>query len=245
MSGRHEVRAERLSPDELTARIVESPVAYIPVGALEFHGPHLPIGLDGFTAHGVCVAATQYSGGIVLPAVYQGIGGEHVAYPWSIMMDSGPGIADHLLTTARRLSEFGVERAVIVSGHFATEQGELIQGVAEQWRTRAPNGMKLAATTIDRCAASPIRPDHAGRFECVLLHAVEPDLVHVERLPDLHDYPAVDPGDDAFGSHRHDPAHPLWGVFGEDPRCADYGSAGMLLDTLARWLSSLAAPQAS
>ena len=45
-----EVRLERLHPAELEAAMQEAPVAWVPLGALEFHAQHLPFGTDGFTA---------------------------------------------------------------------------------------------------------------------------------------------------------------------------------------------------
>lgn len=66
---------------------------HVPLGALEFHGPHLPIGLDGLTAHGICIQGSRGRGGVVLPTIYQGTGGEHSRYPWTIMMPTGDAIA--------------------------------------------------------------------------------------------------------------------------------------------------------
>jgi creatinine amidohydrolase/Fe(II)-dependent formamide hydrolase-like protein len=51
MSAPAQVRAELLSPDEIEVRLRQHPIVYIPLGTLEFHGPHLPIGLDALTAH--------------------------------------------------------------------------------------------------------------------------------------------------------------------------------------------------
>ncbi len=234
-----EVRAERLSPAELDAAVGASAIVYIPLGSLEFHGPHLPLGLDSFNAHGVCIAAAERTGGIVLPVVYQGTGGGHGAYPWSIMMPDTAGLAGHLRAILERLEDFGVTRAVIFTGHFAPEQLDLVDEVTATWNAR---GGSLAAigTGVNRCPDSPISPDHAGVFETTLLYAIEPDLVHVDRLPALADQPAIDPGGDPYGLHRHVPEHPLWGVFGPDPRPADLKKADGLLAHLANWLAALA-----
>ena len=48
-----EVRLERLRPAGVDAALERASVAWIPLGALEYHAPHLPIGTDGFTAHGL------------------------------------------------------------------------------------------------------------------------------------------------------------------------------------------------
>ena len=34
---------EELLPEELVQRIQEMPVAYLPLGTLEWHGPHMPL----------------------------------------------------------------------------------------------------------------------------------------------------------------------------------------------------------
>src|SRR5204863_602129 len=61
---------ERLHPAELRAVVEGAPLAYLPIGTLEFHGEHLPAGVDSFEAHGLCLRAAARSGGVVLPPVY-------------------------------------------------------------------------------------------------------------------------------------------------------------------------------
>ena len=41
---------EELRPDQLEAQLEESPIAFWPLGLLEHHGWHLPIGFDGIKA---------------------------------------------------------------------------------------------------------------------------------------------------------------------------------------------------
>jgi creatinine amidohydrolase len=234
------VRAELLSPAELDAAIAAAPIVYVPLGSLEFHGPHLPIGLDALNAVGVCVAAAERSGGVVLPVTYQGIGGGHGEYPWSIMMDQPEGLRAHLVATLVRLEEFGVRTGVLFTGHFAPEQLELIDDVAAAWNTSGRSQLHALATGVNRCESAPMPPDHAGAFESSLLHSIAPELVHLERLPPMAEHPAVDPGGDAYGLHRHDADQPLWGVFGPDPRPVDLTRSSELLDHLADWLAGLA-----
>jgi creatinine amidohydrolase len=235
-----EVRAERLSPAEIEGRLAERSVVYLPLGTLEFHGPHLPIGLDALNGHGVCVAAAERTGGVVLPPVYQGLGGGHAAYPWTIMMTGGETLRANLLATVVRLDGLGVARVVVFSGHFAPEQLDAIDAFASSWNGRPGRRTIVVATAVNRCPDAPLPPDHAGAFETTLLSGIAPELVHVDRLPDLADHPQVDPDGDPSGPHRHDPDQPLWGVFGADPRSADLGRGPELRDHLAAWLASIA-----
>jgi creatinine amidohydrolase len=232
-----EVRAELMHPHELEEALRARPVAFIPLGSLEFHSAHLPIGLDALTAHGVCVRAARRSGGIVLPPIYQGIGGGHTSYPWTIMMASGEELRRVLEGTLARLQELGFRAAVLFTGHFSDEQLALVDEVTRSWNADHA-GLNVIGTGVNRCPVTAIRPDHAGVFETSLLYALHPDSVDIARLPDLEAHPSRDPDDNTVGLHRHDPTHPLWGVFGPDPRSFDPSAAAAVLEALVGWLDA-------
>lgn len=46
--------------------------AYIPLGTLEWHGEHLPLGSDGIQPHGFFLFLARDVGGIVLPMLFLG-----------------------------------------------------------------------------------------------------------------------------------------------------------------------------
>jgi len=234
-----EVRAERLSYLEIQSRIDERSLVFIPLGALEFHGPHLPIGLDGLTAHGVCVAAARRFGGVVFPTFYQGTGGEHSTYPWTLMMSTPQHIRQVFLELVERLEELGVKTAVLLSGHFAPEQRAFLNEMESDWNVLAGRHLKLIALSVAEFDESPVQPDHAATFESLLLEAVDPGLVHIEKLPDMETHPSIDPNDNPFGSHRHHQSHPLWGAFGPDPRDADLTKGEGLLSAYVDWVGTL------
>lgn len=240
MSHSSEVRAEYLSYLEIEERIAQAPIAYLPLGALEFHGPHLPTGLDGLTAQGVCLAAAKMTGGVVLPTIYQGTGGEHSSYPWTLMMPTGKTLAENLMAILNRLEELGVKKTVILSGHFALEQQEVIRHISESWVSGSSRLMRLATRSMADNAEAPVSPDHAGVFETMLLAAIHPDLVQLNKLPDQMTHPSVDPDGNPFGSHRHNQDHALWGVFGPDPRSIELSEAGELLAAMVQWLADIA-----
>lgn len=226
------VQAELLSAAELAHAVANKPIAYVPLGAYEFHGPHLPIGLDALNAHGVCRVAAAQSGGIVLPPLYYGTGGGHREYPWTIMIDTEQPIRTLLNTTLERLQDFGVRLAVLFSGHFADEQLEMINRIEAEWND-AGNAMRVIARAVNMPLDTALpAPDHAGVFESALLSNFAPELVRIDRLPSIEEAPSTDPGGDESGPHRHDPQHPLWGVFGADPRRLDPAQNLRLLDAL-------------
>lgn len=226
------VQAELLLPHEITAALAHRSVVYVPLGSIEFHSAHLPIGLDGLNAHGVCTRAAATDGGIVLPTLYYGTGGGHTAYPWTIMAPVAT-IAELLRQSLQRLSDFGVQLAVLFTGHFSDEQLALIDAIADDWNGGTMS-LRVLALSVNRTGAS-IPPDHAGIFETSLLSAMWPDRIDIDRLPSIAEAPANDPDGNVMGAHRHDPDHPLHGVFGPDPRDFDHAAAPGLLAEIVTW----------
>jgi creatinine amidohydrolase len=214
------VRAELMRPGQIREALEKKSVVYIPIGATEFHQEHLPIGLDTLNAHGLtCMTATR-TGGIVLPPLYVGIGGGHMNYPWTIMMESPTEIKAILDNTLKRLEDFEIELAVIFSGHFAPEQLELINLVVKEWNS-AGKKMKAIALAINMELDDSIAPDHAGIFETTVLSYFYPESIDLSALPDVQEFPVEDDEEDPFGLQRHEPDHVLWGIFGPDPRNYD------------------------
>jgi creatinine amidohydrolase len=68
----NKVLYEELRPEEFVKRLNESPIAYLPLGTLEWHGFHLPLGSDGLQSKGVFMSLAENIGGIVLPMLFLG-----------------------------------------------------------------------------------------------------------------------------------------------------------------------------
>ena len=69
---RHEVRYERLRPAQIAAARQAFPVAYLPIGTIEWHGEHNPVGLDTLKIHALLILCAEATGGLVFPPLYYG-----------------------------------------------------------------------------------------------------------------------------------------------------------------------------
>jgi creatinine amidohydrolase len=224
---------ELLRPGQILQEMARCPRIWVPLGTIEYHSHHLPVGLDGLQAHGLCLDAADLVGGLVYPPLWWGTGGDHGDYPWTVMMPDAEEIAAILRFTLARLMQLGVRQVVLFTGHFADEQLAMIRDVATAWNATA-GGMTVLALGVNGNPNAPLPPDHAGRFETTLLAAYEPARVDLSLLPPARPEEAEE---DPFGPQRHDPAHSLHGIFGADPRAFSAEDAPVLRQAMARWLA--------
>lgn len=217
---------ERLRPGQIAAALADRSLIYLPLGTIEWHCHHLPVGLDALTAHGLCLRAAEQTGGLVWPVLHYGTGGDHGGFPWTVMMP-GPAEIEALLTfTLRRLCDLGVARVVLFSGHFADTQLAMIDRIASDWN-RQRGAPEVIALSVNRAPVPGLPPDHAGLFETTLLDGIAPGLSDPSRLSSATDTP-----------DRFDPASPLWGIVGTDPRLASPHAPEALTARLADWLAA-------
>lgn len=66
------VQFELLRPEEIVAEKKRCPIVYFPIGPLEWHGPHLPLGTDPLNAHSTAIRVARKTGGVVLPPLFLG-----------------------------------------------------------------------------------------------------------------------------------------------------------------------------
>lgn len=188
-SGESQVRLERLRPAQIEAALARAPVAWIPLGALEYHADHLPIGTDGFTADGLLVNAARRLGGVVLPWSYVTFG--TLSLPWSFRYDPVL-VAEALRETLRQLPSFGVRVAVVHTGHAPLDLIHLVKRVAGELEAEAIGLRVYGLCYLELNAALgtgigtdwPVAVDHASTMETPWIMALEPDLVDLARLPD-------------------------------------------------------------
>jgi creatinine amidohydrolase len=229
---------ELLRPGQIADEMARCPRVWLPLGTIEYHSHHLPVGLDGLQAHGMCLDAAELVGGLVYPPLWWGTGGGHGAYTWTVMMPDAAEISALLWQTLTRLQAFGVRQAVLFTGHFADEQLDMIAKLAFDWNAQS-GPLGVLALGVNGNASAPLPPDHAGRFETTLLAAYQPQTVDMALLPPAN---PGEGGEDPFGAQRHDPTHSLYGIFGTDPRGFVSGEAAIFRNSMAKWLAGRAGP---
>jgi creatinine amidohydrolase len=199
-----ERRYERLHPAELRSLTGAAPLAYVPLGPLEFHGEHLPAGVDWFTAHGLCLRAAEQSGGVVLPPLYLASGCLDMPFTLTFPM---PLVHAWIRATLEQLATRGFRAVVVLTGHGPLDLDHLIKRACAEAEAAHPGLAVYGLCWLELNAARMTGPeegdpstiDHAARIETSWMLALEPGLVHVDRLSD-------------------DPDAAELGVYGRNPR---------------------------
>jgi creatinine amidohydrolase len=194
-----EVHMNRMSWQQYRARITASkgPV-FLPVGALEQHGPHLPLGTDALLATAIAAGAAAAVGGIVAPALSYGYksqpkcgGGQHFCGTTSL---DAATLIGQVRDAIREFARHGVERLVLINGHYEN-QWFLIEGIDLGLRECGVSPLSVMRLEYwDFCTESTLAAifpngfpgfalEHAAVIETSMMLHLHPELVRVDLIP--------------------------------------------------------------
>ena len=194
-----------LTPQEFRDRLAEAPIAYLPLGTLEWHGEHLPIGSDGLQSYYFFIGLAREVGGIVLPMLFLGPDrAEEVDGKELYGMDTlGEGMPEGkryknqqlagsaywvpeetfrtiIEATLKQLKRAGF-KIVVAHGH-GPSTGFFRQNIP-QWKEKFGLETFVCWGSEYDSQGKGIMVDHAAMNETSLVMAFRPDLVQMHRLP--------------------------------------------------------------
>jgi len=194
-----------MSPYEFNNVMEKSPIAYIPFGTVEWHGPHLPLGVDTLKIQAFVSKAVSISGGIVFPVVtwnrntIRSIDGVSYEGVENLCRHQLPGNIHFIRKqTFESLVEDcvdccmnrGFKAVCIWSGHNAAALGECVPDMNSQLQEKHPE-KRVYISACDgglvpqeefKDAGITVFADHAGIWETSVMMATHPHLVRMDRL---------------------------------------------------------------
>jgi creatinine amidohydrolase len=196
------MRLADLRSPQLAALVAGGPaVALLPVGAVEPHGPHAPLGTDALISEGMCARAEEALADVrvlVAPTLPYGVTRYGAAFPGAVGVSEETLHALVVEVCAALLAQ-GVRGVVIVNNHFEPEHVATLRRAAE-----AVDGVRLLDLTR-RANAARLTEEfragscHAGRYETSLMLADAPALVDPERMAALPSNPVNMPAEMTAG----------------------------------------------
>lgn len=230
----------QLTWEEIRALDRERTVAILPVGAIEAHGPHLPVDADVIIALAMARAAAARLSprghpAVLLPALAYTTAGFAAEYPGTISI--APETVTALIVdiarslTRQRFRLLALANAHLDPAHLAALDAALEQARAERLLplvfpniSRKPWGSRLGEEfTSGAC--------HAGRFESSIVLAERPELVRETIRTALPANPASLSTAIRAGKRTFAEAGGPRAYFG-DPRAADAGEGRRTIDVL-------------
>jgi creatinine amidohydrolase len=214
LEGRMEqFRWEQNTAPALAGAIAEDPVVVLPVGSVEQHGRHVPVGCDALSAETVARRAAAAVAApprvLVLPTLWYGYSPHHMRFPGSLTLGSETYIT-LLCEIATAVLRNGVRRVVILNGHGGNIASvDVAAGrLGEAWHGKA----RIAGVTYWHLVAhrtAEFRDSvaggmgHACEFETSFLLAVVPDQVRMdEAVTHYPKTPSPLVSTDLFGTSR-------------------------------------------
>lgn len=180
-------RYERLLPAELEAIHAARPVAYLPWGALEYHGVHAAVGLDGLKAHGLCVELARAAGGLVLPPVYVAANTmkELTHLPFSRHSLNFPLalVRELVRSHLAQLADEKFRVVFLLAGHVGQPHYDTLKAEATAFNTAQSDTHVIATSETDLVSPDLVVVNHAALGEISLLLHSHPDCVDLSRLP--------------------------------------------------------------
>ncbi len=195
------LRFETLTPAELNEAVTGRSLVYQPVGSMEWHGPHMGMGMDTANAYSSSLAAAEQTGGVVMPPLYIGTetprspetlrkvgfsGSEHIVgmdFPANSLKSFywPPELFERIVRQqTQMLLDMGFLQVVWMNGHGADAQVEILQRVCAQASQTSGRCVMTVLTLFEGCGAGL---GHAGLAETAIFMHLCPEAVELDRLP--------------------------------------------------------------
>ena len=157
---------------------VHAPVAVLPVGSFEQHGPYLPLVTDTLIATAIAHAIARHHPVFELPAITYGCSHEHAAFPGNLSI-SATTLSAVVVDITESLAQQGINGLIIVNAHGGNA---VLTNVAQQANRTGPLRVGLypgregwaEARTAAHITSSNHDDLHAGEHETSILLCAHP-----------------------------------------------------------------------
>ncbi len=163
-------------------------VAILPVGSLEQHGPHLPVGTDGIIAKAISERlADRFKHSFLMPLLPFSSSYEHSRFgAVSLRVTTIYSLITDILES---LSTLRISKLVIVTGHMGNH---LLRNVAQELNQNTPRVLLVpsrhhldSAFQKANLSSTPSLDMHAGEEETSIIMHLYPEAVRIDKIVDI------------------------------------------------------------
>ncbi len=186
---------------EIREALPRKPVI-LPIGAVEAHGPHLPVGTDNFIARELARRLAREINGMTLPLQPWGQVWSLANFPGTIALEEET-VKETLQDIARSLDRHGTRLLIVINGHLGNRD-QLKSAVRELLE----EDLEIKVLTMNHPGLEELEGKyiessralagyfHAEEMETSMMLAIKPELVKMELAREI--YPEFPSYHDAY-----------------------------------------------
>jgi len=173
---------EEMTPQEITDALKEVDTVVVPLGSVEQHGPHLPVGTDTLIPITVAKRVAERAKTLVAPPVYYGNSLSMIDMK-GVFTVTPDTLASLLLDLCKSFSRQGFKKIVFINGHGGNKQVLSFIGQKARMETGALivriDWWDIAAEEIPKICEKEVV--HADEGETSMMLACRPELVDMTK----------------------------------------------------------------
>ncbi|ACP36581.1 creatininase family protein [Saccharolobus islandicus] len=173
--------------------IREDLVGLVPVGSIEQHGPHLPMGTDSIISEYVASKAEEKlkETTLLFPTVYYGVSLEHKGFPFiSLSFQTAISFFNDLLESI--FKDLGLRRIIIVNGHGGNSY--FLPLVQREFNMKYSNAKVMIFNIFgeEEKLLFNVNDLHAGTVETSKIYAIDKRVVRLNKIEEIKSYDVRD-----------------------------------------------------
>ena len=200
-------RFEEIAGFELSAVVSQCPLAILPLGSLEFHGPHNPLGADSIIISGIAENVAARTKALLFPTIRFTQCPAHTANFAGTISIRPEVMTTYYADVLRNILQLGFRKVFLLNGHdgnIGPGRGAIAQVANEvkdaallfaSWWEFVPSPKMKELGLFKQANGGH---GHGGPLETSAVAAFRPELVHLEKAGDLPEPPELSDGSPYF-----------------------------------------------
>ena len=182
------MRWEGLTSPDFAKAVRQTGVCVLPMGVLEKHGNHLPLGTDYLNAHVVATLAAEVEPAVVFPAFYFGQIFEARCFPGTVAIPPTL-LLELLVAVLDEIGRNGFRKIILYSAHDGNPHLLGYLNNLQLWREK-PYVVYVPRTRVTPERIEKMKPlfetggGHGGERETSTVLSHSPEMVRMETIPD-------------------------------------------------------------
>ncbi|MHA1270219.1 MAG: creatininase family protein [Candidatus Helarchaeota archaeon] len=167
-------------PADLSDYIQKNPLAYIPFGALEWHGDHMVLGVDSIKASYLCKKCAEITGGVLFPCVNWGAF-DTLNFPFTFKFPKKRLIKNTFIMM-KQLYRMGFRIIILLTGHYPEFQIKKLRSIAKKFSKKYSDGFALGIPEQALATRLGYLGDHAASWETSIMMVINKEYVDLNRI---------------------------------------------------------------